>query len=87
MNSLNFMLIFRMFFLRLHFQKYGTVGIGEPMEIRVLSGRSLFRSLSFLLPLCNEDTGPVTPALIFRGVTDWYQSYRFQRIRFLCRDT
>ncbi|KAJ0821335.1 hypothetical protein HanPSC8_Chr16g0718921 [Helianthus annuus] len=53
------------------------------MEIRVPSRRSLFRSLSLLLPLCNEDTGPVTPALIFRGVTDWYQSYRFQRIRFL----
>ncbi|KAJ0501977.1 hypothetical protein HanHA300_Chr11g0407311 [Helianthus annuus] len=39
------------------------------MEIRVPSRRSLFRSLSLLLPLCNEDTGPVTPALIFRGVT------------------
>ncbi|KAJ0533989.1 hypothetical protein HanIR_Chr09g0414711 [Helianthus annuus] len=51
------------------FQNYGTVGIGEPTRFRVLSGRSLFRSLSFLLPLCNEDTGPVTPALIFRGVT------------------
>ncbi|MFS7962922.1 hypothetical protein Hanom_Chr08g00732151 [Helianthus anomalus] len=67
MNSLNFVLIFRMFFLRLHFQSYGTVGIGEPMGIRVLSGRSLFRSFSYLLPLCNEDTGPVTPALIFSG--------------------
>ncbi|KAJ0513230.1 hypothetical protein HanHA300_Chr10g0355181 [Helianthus annuus] len=39
------------------------------MGIRVLSRRSLFRSLSLLLPLCNEDTGQVTPALIFRGVT------------------
>ncbi|KAJ0576918.1 hypothetical protein HanIR_Chr05g0229941 [Helianthus annuus] len=46
------------------------VGIGEPTGFRVLSGRSLFRSLSFLLPLCNEDTGPVTPALIFRCVED-----------------
>ncbi|KAJ0568078.1 hypothetical protein HanIR_Chr06g0292031 [Helianthus annuus] len=45
------------------FQNYGTVGIGEPTGFRVLSGRSLFRSLSFLLPLCNEDTGPVTPML------------------------
>ncbi|KAJ0618498.1 hypothetical protein HanHA89_Chr02g0054011 [Helianthus annuus] len=45
------------------------LGIGEPMGIRVLSRRSISRSLSFLLPLCNEDTGPVTPALIFRGVT------------------
>ncbi|KAF5793490.1 hypothetical protein HanXRQr2_Chr09g0417981 [Helianthus annuus] len=31
---------------RLHFTNYGTVGIEEPMGIRVLSGRSLFRSLS-----------------------------------------
>ncbi|KAJ0521726.1 hypothetical protein HanIR_Chr10g0474361 [Helianthus annuus] len=52
------------------FQNYGTVGIGEPTGFRVLSGRSLFRSLSILLPLCNENTGPVTPALIFRGVTE-----------------
>ncbi|KAJ0749239.1 hypothetical protein HanPSC8_Chr05g0191951 [Helianthus annuus] len=53
----------------LHCQNYGTVGIEEPTGFRVISGRSFFRSLSFLLPLCNEDTGPVTPALIFRGVT------------------
>ena len=77
------MLIFRMFFLRLHFQNYGTVGIGEPMGIQVLSGVHFREVLAYLLPLCNEDTGPVTPALIFRGVTDWYQSDRFQRIRFL----
>ncbi|KAJ0786132.1 hypothetical protein HanOQP8_Chr02g0051711 [Helianthus annuus] len=31
---------------RLHCQNYGTVGIGEPTGFRVLSGRSLFRSLS-----------------------------------------
>ncbi|MFS7905913.1 hypothetical protein Hanom_Chr01g00053301 [Helianthus anomalus] len=74
-----------MFFLRLHFQNYGTVGIGEPMEIRVLSSVHFLEVLAYLLPLCNEDTGPVTPALIFRGVTDWYQSYRFQRIRFQYR--
>ncbi|KAJ0476377.1 hypothetical protein HanRHA438_Chr13g0592161 [Helianthus annuus] len=72
-----------MFFLRLNFQSYGTVGIGEPMGIRVLSGVHFLEVLAYLLPLCNEDTGPVMPALIFRGVTDWYQSYRFQRIRFL----
>ncbi|KAF5802488.1 hypothetical protein HanXRQr2_Chr06g0260081 [Helianthus annuus] len=68
---------------RLHFTNYGTVGIEEPMGIRVLSGCSLLEVLAQILPLCNEDTSPVTPALIFRGVTDWYQSYRFQRIRFL----
>ncbi|KAJ0645943.1 hypothetical protein HanOQP8_Chr16g0629591 [Helianthus annuus] len=54
---------------RLHFQNYGTVGIGEPMGIRVLSGVHHLEVLAYLLPLCNEDTGPVTPALIFRGVT------------------
>ncbi|KAJ0594544.1 hypothetical protein HanRHA438_Chr03g0143161 [Helianthus annuus] len=54
---------------RLHFQNYGTVGIGEPMGIRVLSGVHFLEVLAYLLPLCNEDTGPVTPALIFRGVT------------------
>ncbi|KAJ0839134.1 hypothetical protein HanPSC8_Chr14g0603281 [Helianthus annuus] len=59
-----------MFFLRLHFQNYGTVGIGEPMGIRVLSGVLFLEVLAYLLPLCNEDTGPVTPALIFRGVTN-----------------
>ncbi|KAJ0952451.1 hypothetical protein HanPSC8_Chr02g0072411 [Helianthus annuus] len=31
---------------RLHFQNYGTVGIGEPMGIRVLSGVHFSRSLS-----------------------------------------
>ncbi|KAJ0442070.1 hypothetical protein HanIR_Chr16g0804981 [Helianthus annuus] len=49
------------------FQNYGTVGIGEPTGFRVFSGRSLFRSLSFLLPLCNEDTGPVTPSSDISG--------------------
>ncbi|MFS7898991.1 hypothetical protein Hanom_Chr00s038888g01773481 [Helianthus anomalus] len=58
-----------MFFLRLHFQNYGTVGIGEPMRIQVLSGVHFLEVLAYLLPLCNEDTCPVTPALIFRGVT------------------
>ncbi|KAJ0549680.1 hypothetical protein HanHA300_Chr07g0236611 [Helianthus annuus] len=39
------------------------------MGIRVLSGVHFREVLAYLLPLCNEDTGPVTPALIFRGVT------------------
>ncbi|KAJ0752499.1 hypothetical protein HanPI659440_Chr09g0325051 [Helianthus annuus] len=39
------------------------------MEIRELSGVHLLDVLVYLLPLYNEDTGPVTPALIFRGVT------------------
>ncbi|KAJ0951839.1 hypothetical protein HanPSC8_Chr02g0065091 [Helianthus annuus] len=67
MNSLNFMLTFRMFFLRLHFQNYGTVGIGEPMGIRVLSGVHFLEVLAYLLPLCNEDTGPVTPSSDISG--------------------
>ncbi|KAM0043348.1 hypothetical protein Hdeb2414_s0010g00340211 [Helianthus debilis subsp. tardiflorus] len=58
-----------MFFLRLHFQNYGTVGIGEPMGILVLSDVHFLEVLAQTLPLCNEDTSPVTPALIFRGVT------------------
>ncbi|KAM0046400.1 hypothetical protein Hdeb2414_s0009g00315771 [Helianthus debilis subsp. tardiflorus] len=45
------------------------IGIGEPMGIRVLSGVHFLEVLAYLLPLCSEDTGPVTPALIFRGVT------------------
>ncbi|KAJ0457023.1 hypothetical protein HanIR_Chr15g0769091 [Helianthus annuus] len=57
-----------MFFLRLHYQNYGTVGIGEPMGIRVLSSVHFLQVLAYLLPLCNEDTSPVTPALIFFGV-------------------
>ncbi|MFS8015850.1 hypothetical protein Hanom_Chr15g01361571 [Helianthus anomalus] len=67
MNSLNFMLTFRMFFLRLHFPNYGMVGIGEPMGIRVLSGVHFREVLAYFLPLCNEDTGPVTPCSDFSG--------------------
>ncbi|KAM0024984.1 hypothetical protein Hdeb2414_s0021g00569121 [Helianthus debilis subsp. tardiflorus] len=39
------------------------------MGIRVLSGVQFLEVLAYLLLLCNEDTGPITPALIFRGVT------------------
>ncbi|MFS7929888.1 hypothetical protein Hanom_Chr04g00337691 [Helianthus anomalus] len=46
MNSLNFMFIYRMFLSRVTFSNYGTVGIGEPLEIRVLSGCSFSRSLT-----------------------------------------
>ncbi|KAJ0589156.1 hypothetical protein HanIR_Chr04g0182851 [Helianthus annuus] len=74
-----------MFFLRLLFQKQWHGWNRGTMWSRVLSGVRYLEVLVYLLPLCNEDTGPVTPALIFRGVTDWYQSYRFQRIRFLYR--
>ncbi|KAJ0428799.1 hypothetical protein HanHA300_Chr17g0650121 [Helianthus annuus] len=52
---------------RLHFQNYGTVGVGEPMGIRVLSGVLFREVLAYLLPLCNEDTGPVTPSSDISG--------------------
>ncbi|KAF5759525.1 hypothetical protein HanXRQr2_Chr16g0742301 [Helianthus annuus] len=42
------------------------------MEIRVPSRRSLFRSLNLLLPLCNEDTGPVTPSSDISGCDIMY---------------
>ncbi|KAJ0726141.1 hypothetical protein HanPI659440_Chr12g0466901 [Helianthus annuus] len=50
------------------------------MGIRVLSGVLFREVLAYLLPLCNEDTGPVTPALIFRGVTEcaienWFEQF------------
>ncbi|KAM0028998.1 hypothetical protein Hdeb2414_s0018g00520701 [Helianthus debilis subsp. tardiflorus] len=70
---------------RLHYQNYGTVGIGEPMGIRVLSGVHCLEVLAYLLPLCNEDTGPVTPALIFRGVTWSCRHMRAEIIMFVTR--
>ncbi|KAF5821294.1 hypothetical protein HanXRQr2_Chr01g0012231 [Helianthus annuus] len=53
--------------IQLLFTNYATVGIGEPLEIRVLSGAHFLEVLPYLLPLCNEDTSPVMPALIFSG--------------------
>ncbi|KAJ0800421.1 hypothetical protein HanPI659440_Chr03g0102861 [Helianthus annuus] len=35
-----------------HFKNYGTVGIGEPIGIRVLSRRSFPRSLGFFCFRC-----------------------------------
>ncbi|KAM0066825.1 hypothetical protein Hdeb2414_s0002g00053671 [Helianthus debilis subsp. tardiflorus] len=37
------------------------------MWSRVLSGVHFLEVLAYLLPLCNEDTSPVTPALIISG--------------------
>ncbi|KAM0014179.1 hypothetical protein Hdeb2414_s0037g00732801 [Helianthus debilis subsp. tardiflorus] len=53
--------------IQVAFQSQGTVGIGEPLEIRALSGVQFLKDLDYLLPLCNEDTSPVTPALIISG--------------------
>ncbi|MFS7995146.1 hypothetical protein Hanom_Chr12g01114591 [Helianthus anomalus] len=46
MNSLNFMLIFRMFLSQVTFQNYGTVGIGEPCGVEYLVSVQFSRSLS-----------------------------------------
>ncbi|KAJ0501240.1 hypothetical protein HanHA300_Chr11g0398531 [Helianthus annuus] len=68
MNSLNFLLTFSHVLSQVtFFQNYGTVGIGEPTGFRVLSGVHFLEVLAYLLPLCNEDTGSVTPALIISG--------------------
>ncbi|KAJ0831671.1 hypothetical protein HanPSC8_Chr15g0669761 [Helianthus annuus] len=37
------------------------------MWSRVLSGVHFLKDLDYLLPLCNEDTSPVMPALIISG--------------------
>ncbi|KAJ0521273.1 hypothetical protein HanIR_Chr10g0468961 [Helianthus annuus] len=37
------------------------------MGIRVLSGVLFLEVLAYLLPLCNEDTGPVTPSSDISG--------------------
>ncbi|MFS7952729.1 hypothetical protein Hanom_Chr07g00610371 [Helianthus anomalus] len=63
MNSLNFMLIFRMFLSQVTSQSYGMVGIGGPCGVEYLVGVQFLEVLAYLLPLCNEDTGPVTPML------------------------
>ncbi|MFS8009510.1 hypothetical protein Hanom_Chr14g01285621 [Helianthus anomalus] len=63
MNSLNFMLIFRMFLSQVTFLRQGTVGIGEPCGVEYLVGVHFLKDLAYLLPLCNEDTSPVTPML------------------------
>ncbi|MFS8033874.1 hypothetical protein Hanom_Chr17g01574661 [Helianthus anomalus] len=47
MNSLNFIQIFHMFLSQVTFSNYGMAGVGEPLEIRVPSGRSPSSSLSF----------------------------------------
>ncbi|KAM0043976.1 hypothetical protein Hdeb2414_s0010g00347751 [Helianthus debilis subsp. tardiflorus] len=54
---------------RSHFTNYGTVGIEEPWEFEYLAAVHCLEVLAQILPLCNEDTSPVTAALIFRGVT------------------
>ncbi|KAJ0614722.1 hypothetical protein HanIR_Chr02g0065591 [Helianthus annuus] len=54
---------------RLHFQKYGTVGIGEPMGIRVLSGVHCLEVLAFCFCCAMKIPVQSRHALIFRGVT------------------
>ena len=59
--------LFRMFFLRLHFQNYGTVGIGEPMGIRVLSGVHCLEVLSFCFRCAMKIPVQSRHALIISG--------------------
>ncbi|KAM0064393.1 hypothetical protein Hdeb2414_s0003g00102451 [Helianthus debilis subsp. tardiflorus] len=40
------------------------------MGIRVLSGVHFLEVLAYLLPMCNENVGPVTPSLIFPSATN-----------------
>ncbi|MFS7951802.1 hypothetical protein Hanom_Chr07g00599451 [Helianthus anomalus] len=63
MNSLNFMLIFRMFLSQDTFSNYGTVRIGDHWRFEYLVGVRFLEILVYLLPLCNENTSPVTPML------------------------
>ncbi|KAJ0614641.1 hypothetical protein HanIR_Chr02g0064711 [Helianthus annuus] len=46
-----------------YFSNNGTVGIGEPRRFEYLVGVRILKVLAYLLPLCNEDTSPVTPML------------------------
>ncbi|MFS7943143.1 hypothetical protein Hanom_Chr06g00496851 [Helianthus anomalus] len=48
MNSLNFMLIFRMFLSQVAFQNYGTVRIGGPCGFEYLVGVHYLEVLAFL---------------------------------------
>ncbi|KAM0049850.1 hypothetical protein Hdeb2414_s0008g00290801 [Helianthus debilis subsp. tardiflorus] len=64
--------------IQIAFQNYGTVGIGDPCGFENLVGVHHLEVLAYLLPLCNEDTSPVTPALIFRGVTEISLPYYWQ---------
>ncbi|KAM0061580.1 hypothetical protein Hdeb2414_s0004g00137751 [Helianthus debilis subsp. tardiflorus] len=56
-----------MFLSQVAFQSQGTVGIGESCGVEYLVGVQFLKDLDYLLPLCNEDTSPVTPALIISG--------------------
>ncbi|MFS7928198.1 hypothetical protein Hanom_Chr04g00317951 [Helianthus anomalus] len=55
--------------IQVTFSNHGAVGVGEPCGVEYLVGIRFLELLAYLLSLCNEDTGPVTPALIFWGVT------------------
>ncbi|KAJ0588640.1 hypothetical protein HanIR_Chr04g0177031 [Helianthus annuus] len=67
MNSLNFMLTFSHVLSQVAFSKLWNGWNRRTHGNSSTYRRSLFRSLNHLLPLCNEDTSPVTPALIISG--------------------
>ncbi|KAM0025715.1 hypothetical protein Hdeb2414_s0021g00577811 [Helianthus debilis subsp. tardiflorus] len=52
-----------MYISQVAFLRQGTVGIREPCEVEYLVGIHFLEVLAYLLPLCNEDTSPVTPML------------------------
>ncbi|KAJ0939049.1 hypothetical protein HanRHA438_Chr02g0056691 [Helianthus annuus] len=83
MNSLNFMLTFSHVLSQVAFLKLRNGWNRRTHGIRVLSGVHCLEVLAFCFRCAMKIPVQSRHALIFRGVTDWYQSYRFQRIRFL----
>uniref|UniRef100_A0A251STT9 Tf2-1-like SH3-like domain-containing protein n=1 Tax=Helianthus annuus TaxID=4232 RepID=A0A251STT9_HELAN len=72
MNSLNIMLTF---------------SHENPWEFEYLVGVRFLEVSPYLLPLCNEDTGPVTPALIISGCDKKsYADKRRKPLEFQVRD-
>ncbi|MFS7997279.1 hypothetical protein Hanom_Chr12g01139831 [Helianthus anomalus] len=63
MNSLNFMLTFSHVSFSGYISKTRHGWNRRTMKSRVLSGVHFLKDLDGLLPLCDEDTSPVTPML------------------------
>ncbi|MFS7985900.1 hypothetical protein Hanom_Chr11g01004121 [Helianthus anomalus] len=49
------------------------------MWSQVLSGVHFLKDLAYLLPLCNEDTSLVMPALIILGCDNWFYKRNLKR--------
>ncbi|KAF5795974.1 hypothetical protein HanRHA438_Chr08g0358171 [Helianthus annuus] len=61
--------------IQVTFLRQGIVGIGEPCGVGYLVGVHFLKDLAYLLPLCNEDTSPVTPALMNVNILFLLQKY------------